>query len=122
MWKDECSLLICLFILSSLFEFVISLMSFISTENKVFWFYRIINSLLILSFFVFIFVTSGQRYQDGAHPILAILPCTVIIFFISELLSLIIYIADDLPQTERYIYTLHLIILVLYFLLSKICT
>lgn len=107
-------------IILSLYEFIISIMIFTSTENKVFWAFRIINSLLFLVLSFCLCDASTHRYQDGAAPILVILPCSAIIFVISELANLIICTKEGLfPQTELYIYISHFIILILYFLISK---
>ena len=111
---------ICPIVILSSFEFIISIVTFTSTENKAFWVFRIINSLLFLVLSFCLCDATTHRYQDGAAPILAILPCSVIIFVISELGNLIILTKEGLfPQTERYIYILHFIILILYFLILK---
>ena len=108
-----------IFILS-FFEFIISIVTFTSTENKAFWVFRIINSLLFLVLSFCLCNASTHRYQDGAAPILVILPCSAIIFVISELGNLIICTKEGLfPQNERDIYILHFIILILYFLILK---
>ena len=112
-----------LILLMGMFEFIISLYTINSSDNKVFWIFRIINSLLILVLSLFLCDASNHHYQDGAAPILVILPCAIVIFIVCELSNLIIYLYKInlglFSQSEHYIYISHLIILILYYLIIK---
>ena len=104
---------------TAMFEFIISLITINSTENKVFWVFRIISSLLILVLSFFLFDESNNPCRGRAEPLLAVLPFIIIIFIVSELSNLIIYLNGSFSQSENYLYISHLIILILYYLIFK---
>ena len=110
-------------LLIGMFEFIISLNTINSSENKVFWVFRIINSLLILVVSFYLLCDSNHHYQDGAAPILVFLPFIVVIFIVCELSDLIIYLYKInlglFSQSEHYIYISHLIILILFYIIIK---
>ena len=119
MGKDEEKCIVLLLAVIGMFEFIISLITIKSTDNTVFWVFRIIESLSITVLSCGLNDAINNHYKDGAAPVLIILPCVAIVFIICELSSLMYYIYFGLSsQSEHYIYIFHLIILI--FLICKI--
>ena len=115
------------FVVLACIELITSLMTIYSKENKIIWYFRIINSLSIIVLSFFLCDARNHHYQDGAAPALVILPCSIIIFIICELCNLGIDISKIYLSLfsqnehihENIIYFLHLIILVLFFISFK---
>ena len=111
------NLLTQLLVVLGCFEFIISLI----TSNRI----ELVNSLsiIVLSFFL----CDNHHYQDGAGPLLLVLPCFTIIFIICELINIgndinKIYLSlfsQNEHMNENIIYIIHLIISVLYFIIFK---
>ena len=126
--RDRENQLIGLLVVLACLEFIISLITYNSTENKLFLYFRIINSLSMIILSYFIFDANNHHYQDGAgSPLLFVLPCSIIIFIICEIGNLGIDISKIYLSLfsqnehihENIIYFLHLIILVLFFICFK---
>ena len=125
--RDRENQLIGLLVVLACLEFIISLITYNSTENKLFLYFRIINSLSIIVLSFFLCDPQNHHYQDGAAPALVILPCSIIIFIICEIGNLGIDISKIYLSLfsqnehihENIIYFLHLIILVLFFISFK---
>ena len=125
--RDRENQLIGLLVVLACLEFIISLITYNSTENKLFLYFRIINSLSIIVLSFFLCDAQNHHYQDGAAPALVILPCSIIIFIICEIGNLGIDISKIYLSLfsqnehihENIIYFLHLIILVLFFISFK---
>ena len=116
MQEGKCITLLLLVI--GIIEFIMSLITIKSTESTGFWFFRIIDSLSITVLFWSFYDATNHRYQDGAAPLLIILPCSVIVIIICELISLINYICFGLSsQFEKYIYISQFIISIISILL-----
>ena len=96
-------------------ELIISFQSIKSAENTIFWVSRIINSLSVLILFYFVHDANNNRYQDGAGPLLLVLPCSRIVFIICGLINLI----GLFSQNWDFINILDLIFLILYFIFFK---
>ena len=75
--------------LLGMIELIISFQSIKSAEKTIFWVSRIINSLSVLFLSCFMHDASYNRYQDGAGPLLLVLPCLIIVFIICGLINLI---------------------------------
>ena len=112
------------FVVLACIELITSLMTIYSKENKIIWYFRIINSLSMIILSYFIFDANNHHYQDGAgSPLLFVLPCSIIIFIICEIGNLGIDISkiylslfsQNEHNPENIIYFLHLIILILCF-------
>ena len=124
---DRENQLIGLLVVLACLEFIISLITFKSTEKTLFWYFRIINSLSIIVLSFFLCDAQNHHYQDGAAPAMLILPCSIIIFIICEIGNLGIDISKIYLSLfsqnehihENIIYFLHLIILVLFFISFK---
>ena len=124
---DRENQLIGLLVVLACLEFIISLITYNSTENKLFLYFRIINSLSIIVLSFFLCDARNHHYQDGVAPALVILPCSIIIFIICEIGNLGIDISKIYLSLfsqnehihENIIYFLHLIILVLFFICFK---
>ena len=101
--------------LLGMIQLIIAFQSIKSTENTIFWVSRIINSLSVLFLSCFMHDASYNRYQDGAAPLLLVLPCSVIVFIICGLINLI----GLFSQNWNYINILDLIFLILYFIIFK---
>ena len=125
--RDRENQLIGLLVVLACLEFIISLITYNSTLNTLFWYFRIINSLSIIVLSFFLCDAQNHHYQDGAAPVLVILPCSIIIFIICEIGNLGIDISKIYLSLfsqnehihENIIYFLHLIILVLFFISFK---
>ena len=96
-------------------ELIISFQSIKSAENTIFWVSRIINSLSVLILFYFVHDANNNRYQDGAGPLLLVLPCLIIVFIICGLINLI----GLFTQNWDFINILDLIFLIFYFIFFK---
>ena len=86
--RDRENQLIGLLVVLACLEFIISLITYNSTLNTLFWYFRIINSLSIIVLSFFLCDARNHHYQDGAAPLLVFLPCSIIIFIICELCNL----------------------------------
>ena len=75
--------------LLGMIELIISFQSIKSAEKTIFWVSRIINSLSVLILFYFVHDANNNHYQDGAGPLLLVLPCLIIVFIICGLINLI---------------------------------
>ena len=99
------------------FEFIISLITSNITE--------IVNSLSVIVLSFFLCDAQNNHYQDGAGPLLLVLPCFIIIFIICELINIgndinkIYLFSQNEHMNENIIYIIHLIISVLYFIIFK---
>ena len=121
--RDRENQLIGLLVVLACLEFIISLITYNSTLNTLFWYFRIINSLSIIVLSFFLCDAHNHHYQDGAAPLLVVLPCSIIIFIICELCNLGIDISkiylslfsQNEHNPENIIYFLHLIILIYQF-------
>ena len=113
------NLLTQLLIVLGCFEFIISLI----TSNIT----QIVNSLSVIVLSFFLCDADNHHYQDGAGPLLLVLPCFIIIFIICELINIgndinKIYLSlssQNEHMNENIIYIIHLIISVLYFIIFK---
>ena len=111
--RDRENLLTQLLVVLGCFEFIISLITSNITE--------IVNSLSVIVLSFFLCDAQNHHYQDGAGPLLLVLPCFIIIFIICGLIN----IGNDINKifsqnehmNENIIYIIHLIISVLYFII-----
>ena len=112
------NLLTQLLIVLGCFEFIISLI----TSNIT----QIVNSLSVIVLSFFLCDADNHHYQDGAGPLLLVLPCFIIIFIICELINIgndinkIYLFSQNEHMNENIIYIIHLIISVLYFIIFKL--
>ena len=112
--RDRELLLTQLLVVLGCFEFIISLITSNTTQ--------IVNSLSVIVLSFFLCDARNHHYQDGAGPLLLVLPCFIIIFIICELINIgndINKISQNEHMNENIIYIFHLIISVLYFIIFK---